>query len=76
MGVFTPNRPTDGNSLVGYGRFEFQRERVVKWNCVFRLTSSVLLRPGDRSFHFYVVLGSLEDCRRSLEVLHRRFSRR
>ena len=76
MGVFTPDRPADGNPPVGYGRFEFQREGVVKWNCVFRLTSSVPLRPGDRSFQFYVVLGSREDCRRSLEVLHRRFSRR
>ena len=37
MGVFSPDQPSRGYEGAGYGRFRFKAEKVVKWNCVFRL---------------------------------------
>lgn len=76
MGVFTPDRPPAGQPSVGYGRFEFEREKVVKWNCVFRRRQAESLKPGDYSFQLYVVVGTREDCRRALSVLSREFAGR
>lgn len=76
MGVFTPDRPPAGQPPVGYGRFEFPAEKVVKWNCVFRLKQDGPIEPGDRSFQMYVVIGTREDCRRTLAALTREFAGR
>lgn len=76
MGVFTPDRPPAGQPPVGYGAFQFERERVVKWNCVFRLRQAEPIKPGDYSFQLYVVIGTREDCRRGLEALTREFAGR
>lgn len=76
MGVFTPDRPAKGMPPVGYGRFAFPREKVVKWNCVFRLRQPEPIAPGDYSFRLYVVLGTEEDCRRTLAALTREFAGR
>ena len=73
MGVFTPDRPPSGQPSVGYGRFEFEREKVVKWNCVFRRRQAEPLKPGDYSFQLYVVIGTREDCRRTLAALTQEF---
>ncbi len=76
MGVFTPDRPPAGQPPVGYGSFEFPAAKVVKWNCVFRLRQSDPIPPGDHAFRLFVVLGTREDCRRTLVALEREFPSR
>jgi hypothetical protein len=76
MGIFTPDRPPSGQSPAGYGRFKFEREKVVKWNCVFRLRQPEPIKPGDYSFQLYVVIGTREDCRRTLAALTQEFGGR
>jgi hypothetical protein len=76
MGVFTPERPPAGQPPVGYGRFDFDREQVVKWNCVFRRRQAEPIKPGDYSFQLYVVIGTREDCRRTLASLAQEFAGR
>jgi hypothetical protein len=76
MGVFTPDRASAGQPSVGYGRFKFEREKVVKWNCVFRLRQPEPIKPGDYSFQLYVVIGTREDCRRTLAALTQEFAGR
>jgi len=76
MGVFTPDRPAAGMPPVGYGRFFFAQENVAKWNCVFRLRQDRPIPPGEHRFQLYVVLGTREDCRRTLAALAREFPRR
>jgi hypothetical protein len=76
MGVFTPDRPPAGQPPVGYGRFKFDREQVVKWNCVIRLRQPEPIKPGDYSFQLYVVIGTREDCRRTLAALTQEFGGR
>ena len=76
MAVFTPDRPAAGQPPVGYGRFEFAHDQVVKWNCVFRLRQAEPIKPGDYSFQCYVVIGTREDCRRTLAALTQEFAGR
>ncbi len=75
MGVFTPERPRAGQPAVGFGRFKFEHEKVVKWNCVFRLRQDKPI-PPHHSFQLYVVIGTREDCRRTLAALTREFADR
>ena len=71
MGVFSPA------SAPGYGCFRFEgRDQVMKWNCVFRLRQADPIKPGDYSFPLYVVIGTREDCRRTLAALTREFAGR
>jgi hypothetical protein len=76
MGVFTPTRPPAGQPAVGYGRFKFEHDKVMKWNCVFRLRSAAGIKPGDYGYQLFVVLGTREDCRRTLAALTREFAGR
>jgi hypothetical protein len=76
MGVFTPTRPPAGQPAVGYGRFKFEHDKVVKWNCVFRLRSPAGIKPGDYGYQLFVVLGTREDCRRTLAALTQEFADR
>jgi hypothetical protein len=76
MGVFTPTRPPAGQPAVGYGRFKFDHDKVVKWNCVFRLRSPAGIKPGDYGYQLFVVLGTREDCRRALAALMQEFADR
>jgi hypothetical protein len=73
MGVFTPYRPPADQPAVGYGRFKFEHDKVVKWNCVFRLRSPAGIKPGDYGYQLYVVIGTREDCRRTLVALTQEF---
>lgn len=76
MGVFTPYRPPAGQPQPGYGRFVFDHDKVVKWNCVVRLRSPAGIRPGDYGYQLYVVIGTREDCRRTLAALTQEFAGR
>jgi hypothetical protein len=72
MGVYSPDQPSKGFEHAGYGRFRFAPEKVVKWNCVFRVRAPEGIKPGDYTFRNYVIVGSIDDVWRSLERLHAR----
>jgi hypothetical protein len=67
MGITTAGPPSEGVIGPGYGRFRFAAEKVVKWNCVFRVSGGV--GPGAHRFRLYVPLGTLEDVTRALRAL-------
>ncbi len=73
MGVYAPGQPSPGYEEAGYGRFRFPRERVVKWNCVFRERRPAGLPAGDYRYQVYVAIGTLEGVRETLLALARRF---
>lgn len=76
MGVFSPDQPSRGFEAAGYGRFRFPAEKVVKWNCVFRLRDETNgIAPGDYSFRNFLVVGDLATVQASLTALHREFPR-
>ena len=71
MGVYSPQQPSPGYAQAGYGRWRFGPQRVVKWNCVFRIRDSENgVRSGDYSFRNFVIVGNLETVRRCLSRLH------
>lgn len=76
MGVFSPTKSPAGQPPVGYGHFQFEHDKVVKWNCVFRLRQAEPIAPGEHGFQLYVVLGTREDCRRTLAALTAEFAGR
>lgn len=76
MGVFSPDQPSPGFEQVGYGRFRFPAEKVVKWNCVFRVRNPAGVEPGDYRYRMFVPVGTQEDVRRALEELVREFRKR
>ncbi|MBV8880421.1 MAG: hypothetical protein JO332_10685 [Planctomycetaceae bacterium] len=55
MGIYSPE------PKAGYGRFRFGPERVVKWNCVFRVADPEGIPPGDFSYRMFVPVGTLDD---------------
>ncbi len=73
MGIFAPDHSSAGYEPVGYGRFRFAAERVVKWNCVFRIRSKHGIPAGAHRFRMFVAVGTLEDVRRSLFELAEQF---
>lgn len=75
MGIYSPQQPSPGFENAGYGRWKFARERVVKWNTVFRLRDRDGIEPGEFSFRNLLVVGDREKVRLSLVELHRRFPR-
>lgn len=64
MGIYSPQR------FPGYGRWRFEREKVVKWNCVFRVREPKGIAPGDYSYRMFVLVGSLDDVIAGLRKLH------
>ncbi len=75
MGIYSPQQPSAGFENAGYGRWRFERERVVKWNTVFRQRQADGIEPGEYSFRNFVVVGDRETVRKSLVELHRQFQR-
>lgn len=51
----------------GYGRFRFAAQRVVKWNCVYRIAH---IAPGEYQTECYSIVGSLEDVKSAIAELH------
>lgn len=70
MGVYAPAQPSAGFENAGYGRWKFGPQRVVKWNCVFRIRDASGIAAADYSYHLFVILGTLEDVRVGLVRLH------
>lgn len=76
MGVYSPDQPSKGFEAAGYGRFRFEAEKVVKWNCVFRLKDAKGVAGGEYQFRCFVVVGSRADCEAALAGLHAEFAPR
>jgi hypothetical protein len=73
LGVYSPQQPSKGYEKSGYGRFRFDKEKVTKWNLVFRQRDEKGLAAGDYRFRCFVVVGSLEDVRNTLGALVQEF---
>jgi hypothetical protein len=69
MGIYAPPQPASNTAGPTYGRFRFNAEKVVKWNCVFRIQNRACLTPGEYPFHMFVIVGDLDTVRDSLRVL-------
>jgi hypothetical protein len=76
IGVFSPDQPSPGHESAGYGRFRFEAEKVVKWNCVFRVRNDKGIAAGEYRFRMFVAVGTLEDVRQSLVALVQEFAGR
>lgn len=74
MGIYAPPQPTKNMTGPTFGRFIFPAAKVVKWNCVFRLTDPTGIRPADYSFRMFVLVGDLQTVRDSMRSLVREFS--
>ncbi len=66
MGVWSPDQPSQGYATAGYGRFRFAAEKVVKWNCVFRVRGPTGVPAGDYSYRMFVAVGTADDVRTTL----------
>lgn len=75
MGIFSPDQPSPGFENAGYGRWRFVKERVVKWNSVFRIRSKDGVPAGEYSYRNFVCVGDLETVRQSLVALHEEFGK-
>ncbi len=69
MGIYSPDQPSAGFEGAGYGRWRFQAEKVVKWNCVFRQRRPEGIAAGEYSFRNFVVVGDRDTVRKSLAEL-------
>lgn len=74
MGIFAPAKQPRRTEKIGYGRFRFRAEKVVKWNCVFRLNEPAGIAAGDYLYHMFVVVGTLDDVKNSLSALEKEFA--
>jgi len=63
MGVWSPDQPSKGYETIGYGRFRFAAEKVVKWNCVFRVKDPVAIKAGNYDYRVFVIVGSAQNVR-------------
>ncbi len=69
MGIYAPPNPAAPKP--GYGRFDFPRQKVTKWNCVYRVTCPAGLPPTGYDYRMFVIVGTLADARATLEALSR-----
>ena len=73
MGIYAPPQPAPHRTGPTYGRWRFVAEKVVKWNCVFRVQDKDGVAAGAYPFRLFVVVGDLNTVRDSLRALHREF---
>jgi hypothetical protein len=73
MGIFAPPQNAPHTTGPTFGRFRFSAEKVVKWNCVFRVRDADGIPPGDYPFRMFVLVGDLATVTDSLRALHREF---
>ena len=71
MGVYSPDQPSPGFEQAGYGRWRFPKQRVTKWNSVFRVRRPDGIRSGDYEFQNFVVIGDLQTVIDTIRKLHR-----
>ncbi len=79
MAIFCPEgvlgQPAESGDLSGptYGRFRFKNEKVVKWNCVFRVRNQPKIVAGDYQFSMFVVVGSLSQVQSTLNEIAKHY---
>ena len=61
MGIFAPLQPQAQTSGPSYGRWRFKEHKVVKWNCVFRVSDTNGIHTGDHLYRMLVAIGTLSD---------------
>ena len=69
MGIYAPPQPAPNAAGPTYGRFRFRAEKVVKWNCVFRVTDRNGIAPGEYAYRMFVIVGDTNTVRDSLRAL-------
>jgi len=71
MGILARDPKPPGVVGPGYGRFRFDKEKVVKWNCVYRLREESRGIPaGEYRFHHFVIIGDLAMVKNTMRELH------
>ena len=65
MGIFSPERDKEP----GYGRFRFEDQKAVKWNCVFRVRAPDGIKAGPYAYRMFVAVGTLGDVEETLAKL-------
>jgi hypothetical protein len=68
MGVLALEAPENARGP-GYGRWNFEKEKVVKWNAVYRVRNDRGVPPGDYRFRLAVIVGSLENVQVTMNQL-------
>ena len=71
MGIYSPDQPSPGYEHAGYGRWRFIPQKVVKWNCVFRVRHNDGLDSGDYSYRCLVIIGKLDAVVATMVKLHK-----
>jgi hypothetical protein len=71
MGIYAPPQPAPNTQGPTYGRWRFLAEKVVKWNCVFRLADKNGIAPGEYAFRMFVIVGDVNTVLDSMRALHR-----
>ena len=69
IGIFSPDQPSKGFEQAGYGRFRFPAEKVVKWNCVFRIRHATQVPADDYTFQMFVPIGTRDEVLKTLRTL-------
>jgi hypothetical protein len=75
LAVYSPDQPSKGDERAGYGRWRFKAEKVVKWNCVFRVRDERAVKAGEYRFQTFVIVGTRDDCEKTLTKLHEAFAK-
>lgn len=71
MGIYSPDQPSPGYLNAGYGRWRFAAQKVVKWNCVFRLQDQQHgIAAGDYAYRTFVIVGDLDSVVQTMRDLH------
>ena len=74
MGIFSPPQSSPHVSGPTFGRFRFAAEKVVKWNCVFRVRDESGIAASEHPFRMFVIVGDLATVTDSFRALHREFT--
>ena len=70
MGIISPDPAPAGSAGPNYGRFRFAAEKVVKWNCVFRVRpADGVVSAGEYRYRMLVPVGTLADVEAALAKL-------
>ncbi len=67
MSIIAPDPAPAGSAGPGYGRFRFAAEKVVKWNCVYRVRpADGAVKASEYRYHLLVPIGTFADVEAAL----------
>jgi len=73
MGIYAPPQPAPNTTGPTFGRFRFEAQKVVKWNCVFRVGGDPTVPAGTYSYRMFVIVGDLDTVCTSMRALNAKF---